>query len=133
MTGKHRHAGAAGRRQRPDKALAFASRSDAIAVRAYELFLARGGAHGHDREDWFQAEREITTRAPAREADAQSDIDRELAQSFPASDPPSWTPGTATPAVPASPATAPGKSAPRASALTKTTEKPRLRKAKVKE
>jgi Protein of unknown function (DUF2934) len=30
-----------------------------IARRAYELFLARGGAHGHHEQDWFQAEREL--------------------------------------------------------------------------
>jgi hypothetical protein len=30
-----------------------------IAHRAYELFLARGGEHGHDRDDWLQAEREL--------------------------------------------------------------------------
>jgi hypothetical protein len=35
------------------------SSSEEIARRAYELFLARGGAHGHDLEDWFQAEREL--------------------------------------------------------------------------
>ncbi len=31
-----------------------------IARRAYELFLARGGEHGHDVEDWLQAERELS-------------------------------------------------------------------------
>jgi hypothetical protein len=30
-----------------------------IARRAYELFLARGGNHGHHQDDWFQAEREL--------------------------------------------------------------------------
>lgn len=30
-----------------------------IARRAYELFLARGGSHGHHDEDWLQAEREL--------------------------------------------------------------------------
>ena len=30
-----------------------------IARRAYDLYLARGGAHGHDVEDWLQAEREL--------------------------------------------------------------------------
>ncbi len=30
-----------------------------IARRAYELFLARGGAPGHQDEDWLQAEREL--------------------------------------------------------------------------
>ena len=30
-----------------------------IARRAYELFLARGGHHGHHQDDWLQAEREL--------------------------------------------------------------------------
>jgi hypothetical protein len=30
-----------------------------IARRAYELYLARGCQHGHDLEDWVQAEREL--------------------------------------------------------------------------
>jgi hypothetical protein len=32
----------------------------AIAARAYEKFLARGGADGHDQADWEAAERELT-------------------------------------------------------------------------
>jgi hypothetical protein len=34
-----------------------------IADRAYALWLDRGGGHGHDREDWQEAERQL--RAPA--------------------------------------------------------------------
>lgn len=34
-----------------------------IAAVAYERFLARGGEHGHDVEDWLAAEAEIA-RAP---------------------------------------------------------------------
>jgi hypothetical protein len=30
-----------------------------IEMRAYELFCERGGKHGHDSEDWIQAEKEI--------------------------------------------------------------------------
>lgn len=30
-----------------------------IAARAYQLFLARGGQHGDDWGDWFQAEAEV--------------------------------------------------------------------------
>jgi len=30
-----------------------------IARRAYELYLARGGADGSEQEDWLQAEREL--------------------------------------------------------------------------
>ena len=33
--------------------------ADAIAVRAHELFLERGGEHGRDVEDWLRAEREL--------------------------------------------------------------------------
>jgi Protein of unknown function (DUF2934) len=33
-----------------------------IARRAYEIFLARGGSHGHHEDDWFQAERELKLR-----------------------------------------------------------------------
>jgi Protein of unknown function (DUF2934) len=32
---------------------------EAIAQRAYELYLARGGAGGSEQEDWLQAEREL--------------------------------------------------------------------------
>jgi hypothetical protein len=35
-----------------------------VAARAYELFLARGGEHGHDREDWQAALRELTQAQP---------------------------------------------------------------------
>jgi hypothetical protein len=34
-------------------------RNHDIARRAYDLFVARGGKHGHDLEDWLQAEREL--------------------------------------------------------------------------
>ena len=33
-----------------------------IRTRAYELYLQRGGNHGCDWEDWFQAERELRRR-----------------------------------------------------------------------
>jgi hypothetical protein len=32
---------------------------DEVAVRAYELFEKRGGHHGHDREDWYEAELQL--------------------------------------------------------------------------
>jgi hypothetical protein len=32
---------------------------DAVAQRAYELFVSRGGTHGHDFDDWIQAKREL--------------------------------------------------------------------------
>ena len=30
-----------------------------ISYRAYEIFIARGGEHGHHDQDWQQAEREL--------------------------------------------------------------------------
>lgn len=41
----------------------------AIAARAYELFLRRGATHGHDRADWLAAERELagSLREPTTE------------------------------------------------------------------
>jgi hypothetical protein len=40
---------------------------DQIAARAYQLFVQRGGEHGHHLEDWLVAERELrdtTTAVP---------------------------------------------------------------------
>jgi hypothetical protein len=34
---------------------------EATAKRAYELYLARGGEHGHDAEDWLRAEAELSS------------------------------------------------------------------------
>jgi hypothetical protein len=33
--------------------------TEEIAQRAYDLYQRRGGEHGHDLEDWAQAEREL--------------------------------------------------------------------------
>src|ERR1700674_3682136 len=38
---------------------------EAIARRAYELFLERGQADGHALQDWLQAEHELRTTRPA--------------------------------------------------------------------
>jgi Protein of unknown function (DUF2934) len=32
---------------------------EAIRQRAYQIFLARGGTHGNDLEDWLAAERQL--------------------------------------------------------------------------
>lgn len=32
---------------------------DEIRNRAYDLYLQRDGAHGHDLDDWLRAEREL--------------------------------------------------------------------------
>jgi len=39
--------------------------TEMIACRAYELFLERGAQHGHDLDDWLQAERELLDAARA--------------------------------------------------------------------
>jgi hypothetical protein len=42
-----------------------------VARRAYELFLARGAQHGSDRQDWLEAERELSApseRSPKKPA-----------------------------------------------------------------
>ncbi|MGB9242159.1 MAG: DUF2934 domain-containing protein [Candidatus Acidiferrales bacterium] len=30
-----------------------------IELRAYQIYFERGGAHGHDVDDWLEAEREL--------------------------------------------------------------------------
>lgn len=35
---------------------------DRVALRAYELYLARGAGHGQDFDDWLAAERELASR-----------------------------------------------------------------------
>jgi hypothetical protein len=39
---------------------------DAIATRAYEKFLARGGVHGFDRDDWSVAKEELIAEESGR-------------------------------------------------------------------
>jgi hypothetical protein len=46
---------------------------EAIARRAYELFLARGEQHGHDLDDWLQAEREFAKAAQSAVAKTPDD------------------------------------------------------------
>ncbi len=33
--------------------------SEDVALRAYHLYLNRGAAHGHDLDDWLQAEQQV--------------------------------------------------------------------------
>lgn len=40
-----------------------------VAMRAYELYLARGGGEGSALDDWLAAEREFTTQDPDRHQD----------------------------------------------------------------
>jgi hypothetical protein len=39
--------------------LAIEPSHEDIARRAYQLYEERDGGHGHDQDDWFQAEREL--------------------------------------------------------------------------
>jgi len=39
-----------------------------IARRAYERFEMRGGEHGHDEEDWLEAERELNVADSGKNA-----------------------------------------------------------------
>jgi hypothetical protein len=43
---------------------------DRVAMRAYELYLARGGSHGGDFDDWLAAEREVAGDGNAGKGDA---------------------------------------------------------------
>jgi DUF2934 family protein len=42
--------------ERHDLAFAF---DEEVQDRAYEIWEARGGGHGHDRDDWFEAEHQL--------------------------------------------------------------------------
>ena len=33
-----------------------------IELRAYQIYIERGGAHGQEMEDWLQAERELVEK-----------------------------------------------------------------------
>jgi Protein of unknown function (DUF2934) len=51
-----------------DRALKLSHRSANVtardvARRAYDIYIARGCEHGHDVEDWLQAERELREAA----------------------------------------------------------------------
>lgn len=46
-----------------ERLVAHGPSHEEIARRAFELYLARGGEHGHHEEDWARAEQELATRA----------------------------------------------------------------------
>jgi HSP20 family protein len=48
--------------------------SNVIASRAYELYEARGIAHGHDGDDWLQAESEILLNVPVDIAETETQL-----------------------------------------------------------
>ena len=44
-----------------------------IANRAFEIYVSRGGDHGHDAGDWFEAERQLQTELqPKKQAVKQT-------------------------------------------------------------
>jgi hypothetical protein len=56
---------------------------DAIAKRAYELYLQRGSVEGHELDDWLTAEAELSSAAvhAAQEAPVQPVVRRRAARS----------------------------------------------------
>lgn len=58
--------------------------AEAIAKRAYELYLQRGSVPGHELDDWFQAEAELSSAAAEgseRNAPVQPVVRRRSARS----------------------------------------------------
>ncbi len=53
---------AAMRQRSQAQALSDTALRQEIARVAYELFERRGGAHGHDQQDWFEAEQLVRRR-----------------------------------------------------------------------
>ena len=47
------------RSRQPSNDVVGVASSEAVAVRAYELFQARGGEPGRDLDDWLRAEQEL--------------------------------------------------------------------------
>jgi hypothetical protein len=41
---------------------AGAPTEDEIAVEAHAIYVSRGGEHGHDMDDWLEAERRVQSR-----------------------------------------------------------------------
>jgi hypothetical protein len=52
-----------------------------IANRAFEIYVSRGGEHGHDVGDWFEAERQLRNELQPR-SERQANLDG-LAPHFP--------------------------------------------------
>jgi len=46
----------------PDQQLAEQPTDEEIAVRAYHIYLERGGVEGNPDDDWLQAKRELANR-----------------------------------------------------------------------
>ena len=60
---------ATARKKTQDKSAETPLSAAAIAQRAHEIFLARGGQDGRDVEDWLQAELELTKKRRQSQTD----------------------------------------------------------------
>ncbi len=65
---------------------------DEIRERAHRIWMEEGCPHGRDVEHWQQAERELEAEAREGSRESSGDLDEALKESFPASDPISFTP-----------------------------------------
>ena len=54
--------------------------NEAIAKRAYELYLQRGSVSGHELEDWLAAEAELSRAAEEQAAPVQPVVRRRAAR-----------------------------------------------------
>jgi hypothetical protein len=65
------------------------SSHQSIAERAYHLWSARGRPHGSEKEDWLEAERQLSSAKQAGGDGEGRDaaLDASLKETFPASDP----------------------------------------------
>ena len=50
----------------PSESVDAANVTDPVALRAFELFLARGAVHGHDLDDWLMAESQLRAAPVAK-------------------------------------------------------------------
>jgi hypothetical protein len=53
---------------------------EAIAKRAYELYLQRGSVSGHELDDWLEAEAQLSAEAAKSEAPVQPVVRRRAAR-----------------------------------------------------
>jgi hypothetical protein len=60
---------------RPTDILDASPRHERISQRAFERFEARGGEHGRDQEDWFEAERELSQDRDREDRTIAGDVD----------------------------------------------------------
>jgi hypothetical protein len=58
--------------RKPSKAQRPEPSAEQIAERAYQLYLLRGGANGHDVDDWLVAEEELRRELSRGSAKAHS-------------------------------------------------------------